>query len=140
MTNTARLEWDIHRVVHLADRIRWTAANTKANNTQKAGDIHYEVQFGSTVDRTDAVAFRPLTSLGEAGEGVTIADRLRLALASDPKTVAELAADLDLSADTLRRTLTRSSDSFHVVPDTHPQRWTTTPPDQFTGTDLPDPL
>lgn len=131
MDNSARLVWDMHQVAKLSNgRIRWTASNTKANNTAPQPDVSYEVAI--TSDRNDiwdTVTFHPISSITDGlSDPVNRAEQIELLLIEhDALTVSALAEHLSASESSVRSILSRDKGGrFRKLPDTVPPVWTLT--------------
>lgn len=130
MDNSARLVWDMHQVAKLSDgRIRWTASNTKANNSAPHPDVSYEVQI--TADRRSDLwhtcTFTPIASISDGlVESSNLAEQIELLMVEHgPMTVPQIAELLERGEGTIRKVLNRGAETgkFRKLPDTVPPLW-----------------
>lgn len=127
MDNSARLVWDIHQVAKLGgDRVRWTASNTKANNSALHADQSYEVVIKADRDDIwDTATFKPIASLTDGlADAGNQADQIELLLVEHGALpVAEIARHLEVSEGQVRAVVNRHPERFTRMPDTQPPLW-----------------
>jgi hypothetical protein len=112
--NGARSTWFIKLAATSPDGQQITVGlfNRKANLSALRPAVGFAVRFDQ--DRT-AFSRVNVATVSELAESLPLWQRMRHALSSGPRTLAQLAADLDANVDTLDRTVRRKSGLFTRV-------------------------
>ena len=120
--NSARMTWFLKASQESGSpRLDLALTNKKSNDGPKAASfaLHFEFEpTRTTITTTD------LASIPELAGALSIKDRIRALLKSQPLTVAGLADRLEADAHTVRRTVVRGEGTVFVrIPGPEPTQW-----------------